>query len=151
MRQQRDVVGLQRIGVAVHVVAERRVHEMLDAGTLRNDVCSVTAVAPLSLQTVAHAAIGADVGAAEAIDRLLRIADDEQRARPDACPSIVAREQQQQLGLQRIGVLELVDQDDAEALSGTRGRHRRVVADQIARLDQQIEKVERAGPCLRSS
>ena len=35
------------------------------------------------LELIAHVAIDADVGAAEAIDRLLRIADDEQRAGPD--------------------------------------------------------------------
>ena len=57
---------------------------------------------------------------------------------------VVAGEAEQQLGLQRIGVLELVDEDDAEALAEL-AAHIGVVADQIARLDQQIEEVERAG------
>ena len=65
-------------------------------GTLRNEVCSVTAVAPLVAEIVGNAPIGADVGAAEAIDRLLRIADDEERAGADSAV-VIAGEAQQQL------------------------------------------------------
>ena len=58
-------------------------------------------------------------------------------------PSSAPAELEQQLGLQRIGVLELVDEDDAEALAEL-AAHLRVVAHEVARLDQQIEKIERA-------
>ena len=68
--------------------------------------------------------IGRDVGAAEAVDRLLGIADQEQRARAKrecrpvgaiAVPRRLAAEAPEYLGLQRVGVLELVDEDVAEA------------------------------------
>ena len=50
-------------------------------GTLRNDCCSMTGRACCCFEPiVADALIHADIGAAEAIDRLLRIADDEERA-----------------------------------------------------------------------
>ena len=104
-------------------------------------------------QAVADLAVDADVGAPEAVDRLLRIADEEQRARPrpDLPPvglvGIVGGEQQQDLGLQRIGVLELVDEDAREARLEA-APHAGVVAHQIARAEQQIEEVERAGARL---
>ena len=55
----------------------------------------------------AHAPVGLDVGATKPVDRLLRVADDEQLARH------VAGEEQQDLGLDRIGILKLVDEDRA--------------------------------------
>ena len=62
-------------------------------------------------------------------------------------PSSSPARAQQQLRLQRIGVLEFVDQDDAEAPAEF-AAHFRVVADEVARLDQQVEEVERAGLLL---
>jgi hypothetical protein len=61
--------------------------------------------------------IGVDVGAAKAIDGLLRIADYEQATRPQLPfdPRLIGRafaaEPPQDLCLEGIGVLELVDQD----------------------------------------
>ena len=61
-----------------------------------------------------------DIGAAEAIDRLLWIADDEELTGDRtnsigiADARIVGGEQQQNVGLNRIGVLKLVDEDAAE-------------------------------------
>src|SRR4029079_9593151 len=58
----------------------------------------------------------ADVGTAKTVDRLLRVADQEELTRCglDAAPvargGIVGGEQQQDLRLERIGVLELVDE-----------------------------------------
>ena len=57
--------------------------------------------------------------------------------------SIVGREQQQDLGLERIGVLELVDEDPLE-LALQVPADRGVVANQIARARQQIAEIERA-------
>ena len=64
-----------------------------------------------------------DVRAAEAVDRLLRIADDDEPARARDAPSpSTSRQQQRELGLDRVGVLELVDQHAAVAAAGsTRG------------------------------
>ncbi len=104
---------------------------------------------PALLDPAADLAIDRDVGAAEAIDRLLGIADDEEtaglrlRLPPVGLARIVGGEQQQDLGLQRIGVLELVDEDALEAALEALA-HAPVVAHQVACDEQQIEKIERA-------
>ena len=61
---------------------------------------------------------------------------------------IFGREQQQQLGLQRVGILEFVDEQMREPLL-KRGPHLVMIAHQIARADQQIEEIERTEPRLR--
>src|SRR5207245_10059019 len=94
--------------------------------------------AAAALELSADARVGTDVGAAETIDRLLRVADDEQLA------GHVVGEQQQDLGLDGIGVLELVD-EDADELRLQMGANVGVRPDQIARLREQIGEVERAG------
>src|SRR5439155_12494109 len=72
------------------------------------------------LELLADAPVGADVSTAEAINRLLGIADDEQLAADRPClpalghAGIVGREEQQDFRLNRIGVLELVDEDARE-------------------------------------
>ena len=53
-------------------------------GTLRNDCLSTTGRACCCVEPIADALIHADIGAAESIDGLLRIADDEERAGTDA-------------------------------------------------------------------
>ena len=121
MRRQRHVAGLQRQLVGGHLRRERRVDEPLDrrhAAVARRQLQHASAAA---LELPADAPVGADVGAAEPVDRLLRIADDEQLAghgrdvASSRSPSrIVGRQQQQDLGLDRIGVLELVDEDPRE-------------------------------------
>ena len=141
---ERDVVGLQRVSIAGHVGPECGVHEPLDRRHaakrgLQRDLHGAGGV-----ELVADLPIGADIGAPEAIDRLLGIADDKERARPERRFVAFAREPPQQIGLQRIGVLELVDEQDAEAAAKLFADFG-VVAHQVARLDQQIEKVERAG------
>ena len=64
--------------------------------------------------------VGGDVGAAEAVDRLFGIAHEEERTRPERerrpvagvtfCRRLAA-EAPENLGLERVGVLELVDED----------------------------------------
>ena len=54
-----------------------------------------------------------------------------------------AREQQQDLGLERVGVLELVDEDVREAALKL-GAHLGAVADEVARAQQEVEEVERS-------
>ena len=106
------------------------------------------AVGVLGAEGVARLHIGADIGAAEAIDRLLGIADQEERARPDAEPGPVvvaidrlAAKPPEDLGLQGIGVLELVDEDVGETLP-ERAADVVMVAQQIARGEDQIVEVE---------
>ena len=146
---ERDVARLQRQVVAGHHGRERGVHERLDlrhAAKARRQVHKRGA--PL-LDPAADLAIDGDVGAAEAVDRLLGIADDEEaaglrlRLAPVGLARIVGGEEQEDLGLQRIGVLELVDEDALEAALEALA-HAPVVAHQVARDEQQIEKIERA-------
>ena len=55
--------------------------------------------------------VGVDVGAAEGVDRLLRVADEDERR------AAVAERAAHDVPLDGVGVLELVDEDDAVALS----------------------------------
>ncbi|MYD86991.1 MAG: hypothetical protein F4Y14_12910 [Acidobacteria bacterium] len=94
-----------------------------------------------------HLPVDADVGAPEAVDRLLGVSHQEELARPGrhlapvALVGIARRQQQQDLGLQRIGVLELVHEDARIALLRV-AADAVVVADQVPRLQQQIDEVE---------
>ena len=102
---------------------------------------------------VADGPVRADIGAAEPVYRLFRIADDEQLARfgagvePVLDAIVSGGEQQQDFRLHRIGILELVHEDAGEPTL-------QVAADlvigpqQIARAGQQIGEVERPFPAL---
>ena len=74
-----------------------------------------------------------DVGVAEAVDRLELVADEEE---------ILGRQQVDQLALEPVRVLELVDEDGAEApaLPLADGR---VVAEEVAGVQLQVFEVER--------
>ena len=96
-----------------------------------------------------------DVGPAEPVDRLLRVADEEQPARldlhlpprPGPGVGIRRRDQHRQLDLDGIGVLELVEQEPLITVGGRRphlhpvhgvaqhgpGQHQQVVELQLAR------------------
>ncbi len=106
-------------------------------GRARKLVRNVTRLAPAASQHLVHAAINADIGAPEAIDRLLRVAHQKElpgnRASftPVRRSRIAGGQQQQDLGLQRIGVLELIDEDAFETLLKARA-HLRVVPDEIS-------------------
>src|SRR5687768_16564295 len=98
-------------------------------------------------------AVQGHVGSAESIDRLLRVADQEQlawhgmRLSPFGYVSIVCREQQQDLDLERIGVLKLINKEVREAALEF-GTHHGVTAHQVARADQKVVEVQRAHPLL---
>ena len=62
---------------------ERGVDRALDARTPRKLAAARTRVRRRASSSVRRRRVDADVGAAEPVDRLLRIADDEQLARPD--------------------------------------------------------------------
>ncbi len=110
-----------RIAIAVHQRRERRVHELLNVGNAAEALAQLDARRAALDEHLAHAPVDVHVRAPEPIDRLLRIADDEELAGDgnDLLPArlgrIIGGEQQQQLGLQWIGVLELVDEEPPEA------------------------------------
>ena len=80
----------------------------------------------------------ADVGVAEAVDRLELVSDGEQ---------VVALERAQDPHLAGVGVLELVDHHELEAL-GPAAPQGAVAVEQRARLDLQVVEVERSAAPL---
>ena len=150
---RRSAVDRRIVFRRLHDLLERRVYDTLDVGAgaetrLQRDLNSAG-----FFQQLVHISIHRHVGAAESVDRLFRIADDEElaanrlRVLPFGNRWIGGRQQHEDLGLQRIGVLKLVDKDALEALLKARS-HDRVVSDQISRLHEQIEEIERAGSAL---
>jgi len=151
---ERNVVRLQRERVAGHDRRERRVHDRLDLRHAAEAGGQLHGFRSARHEPLAHVAINADIGAPEAVDRLLRIADDEEAARHrrDLAPVVLlrirGREQQEDLGLERIGILEFVDEDVRESRLET-AADAGVAGDQVAGFQQQIEEVERTGPGLQ--
>ena len=95
--------------------------------------------------------VDAQVGTSEAVDRLLGVTDDDERTRQDldlvprtVTRAVVARRQQRgELDLQRVGVLELVEEDRPPP--PRRGRaDSGIGAEQLAREDEQVVELERA-------
>src|SRR5204862_5258944 len=79
--RQRDVGGLKGNRVGGHVGREGPVHETLDLGNTAEIRRELQHAAAASIEMVAHSPVGTDVRTAEPVDRLLRVADDEQLAR----------------------------------------------------------------------
>ena len=119
-------------------------------GRARKLVRKVTLFAPAACKHLVDAAINADVGPPEAVNGLLRVSHQKELSRnrasftPVRCSCIAGGQQQQDLGLQRIRILELVDEDSFETLLEA-GAHLRVIVDEIACFEQEVEKVEGAG------
>ena len=99
-----------------------------------------------------------DVGAAEAVDRLLRVADDEEMAGCDR--DLVPRRRGQrgiarvgrgdadrELDLDRVGVLELVEQEPRVALVEPRPHDRTLlgVTQKLTGEDEQVVELELSG------
>ena len=158
MGSERDVGRLERQRVAGHDRTERVVHARLDPGDAAEAGIEVQGLRAERGQPVADFAVDADVRAAEAVDRLLRIADEKQRAGPGTrAPPVrlvvvVGREQQEDLRLERIGVLELVDEDPLEARLKS-AAHLRVVArrDRAPRGADRGSRAPRPGSSARRS
>ncbi len=148
-RREGDVPGLLDVGVLVHGDAEGQVHGALKVrrrAEARRELHPATA---LTQDLRHHLLVHADVGPPEPVNRLLRVTHQEQApgartdARPVALVRIVRRQQQEELGLQRVGILELVHEEAGEAhleVAPCRG----VISDQVAGADQEIEEVERS-------
>ena len=146
-RFQRNVARLQRLAATVHDRMERRVHGPLNVGYAAEALTKLDLSGPTPLQLFAHMEICLYVGAAETVDRLLRVSHHEQlawdgrRSTPVGLPWIVGREQQQQLGLQWVRVLEFVDENPAEPRLEV-PPHRGIITKQISCTNQQIKEVE---------
>ena len=101
IRFERDISGLVRVAIAVHQRFERRVHDMLDIGNAAETLAKLDWPGASFDEHFAHASIDIHVRAPEAINRLLRIADDEELAGDgsDVLPArlirIISRQQQQ--------------------------------------------------------
>ena len=118
-------------------VAERRARQDRRETLEHGGVGAPVAVQGLRGRVGAGAQVGGDVGAAEPVDRLLRVADEHE------CAVSVERGAQD-VPLHGVGVLELVDHDDpvpgADALRGGGAGGR--VGERVAQQDQEVVVVE---------
>ena len=136
-RRDRLVRRLVRLVGLLDQVGEDAVDEAQDGGPRAEVLRQVQDARPRGAPLATQLAEEAHLGAPEAVDRLLGVAHHHERAGP------VAGEEPRHLDLQRVGVLELVDHQEAEALPEP-GADARVVAQRVARLHQQVEEVEDA-------
>ena len=94
--------------------------------------------------------VGADIGAPKPIDRLLGVPDNEEfsgrgrDAAPIALVRVVCHEKQQDLGLQRVGVLKLVHKHARESCLERRAGVA-MVSNEIPRFEQQVHEIQSAG------
>ena len=151
--RQSHVWWLLRHDVVGHQRRECRVHETLDGrrGTKAGRESRLLRVA--LPEPIADDPVGADVGPAEAVDGLLGIADDEKRPRPglhfapvnraDAIGVRRAGQEHHDLGLQRVGILELVDEQVRQPFA-ERPPDLGIVAQQVTRAQQQVHEIQRA-------
>jgi hypothetical protein len=152
-RLERHVGGLAAALASLHPRLEGRVDRLLERRDAAEALRQVQHVGAGSNELLLGAFVDGDVGTSEAVDRLLGVAHDEELPgdgddlAPLADLRIRRGQEQQDLGLQRVGVLELVDEEVAEALLEPRP-HLRVVAHQIARPQQQVEEVEATAATL---
>ena len=141
LRRRPGLVSEQDPGVGAVVPGDQlRAGAEVDAKARLRRPLGVRVGGPL--EEVADLRVSVDVGAPEAVDRLLRVAHHQQSARRrggvrPVVGLVLGGEQQHDLGLQRVGVLELVDQDVRVALAEEPPRPG-TGHEQVARLDQQI-------------
>src|SRR3990167_9108243 len=97
--------------------------------------------------------VGLHVGTAKTIDSLLRVAHKKEGTRPDGallprqCQIPFTGETPEDLGLQWVGILELIDQDSWIA-RGQSSTHGLVSLEEIACVMQQVVEVEQSGLSL---
>ena len=133
--------------VSGHFRFKRGIHKLLNIGNGAEAAREADESDTALLQRIANLPVEHQVGPAELVDRLLGIADQEQfpGLRPDLLPirfgRIVAAQQQQDLDLQRIGVLKFVDEQMAEALLQIAANFH-LAAEQIADITEQVDKIQ---------
>ena len=148
VRLERRVGRLLARRLGRELRAEDRVHPVAEAPG-RAKVRRQREQPAVLLDAAAHEAVRLDVGAPETVDGLLRVAHDEERARARRQPSpvpavgVAAGQVEKDFRLDRIGVLELVDEDRQEALlEGAPDGG--MVAQKIPRVEQEILEVQAA-------
>src|SRR5690606_10184807 len=113
---------------------------VIDEAEDRRATAEVLGERQYAARTVAEAAFELvperDVGATEAVDALLRVADEDQARRRGIARDGEPAEQVGHLALDRIDILELVDDEEADATLG--GVPHAGLAQQVARRDQQL-------------
>ena len=108
----------------------------------------------LGRQVCAEFLVQKDIGAAKSVDRLLGISDQKQlpglrpHRPPFALTGIIGRQENENLGLHRIGILELIHEYMAEAIL-EQAANIGIVADQISSSNQQVHKVDFSRPNLQ--
>ncbi len=125
-------------------LAERRAEQVVDGGEHLGPRAVVLGERQPLRRSFAAGAEDRDVGVAEAVDRLELVADEEHVLRRPA------REQVDQLALQRVRVLELVDHDRAETqLLGLADRARRPRGGRVRGAGGPRSRAPTRAPCLR--
>jgi hypothetical protein len=125
-------------------------------GTLRKLVVSLTTVAPARARALADVAVDPDVGAAEPVDRLLRVADDEEAARDGRDGAPVGLRGRTTASSRRSSAWSgSVSWNSSTKMCVKRSwkpRRTSRCPHEVARLQQQVEEVERAlrAPSARS-
>ena len=146
---ERNVVRLSADGIGLYLRREGRVDGQLQRPHGAEVSLQVDHSHPGGLEDLLDLLVQDHVGAAEPIDRLLGVSHQKELSGngPDPAPvrllGVVRRQQQQDLRLQRVRVLELVDEDVAEVFLEI-PPDGRSVPDQVASLDQQVHEVESA-------
>ena len=147
MRVELHVVRLVILGRRLHRVRHRGVHELLNRGHGPKAHGEMDPPRPGAHQLVLHALVERDVGPSEPVDRLLGVGDEEKLPRdghhlaPVVLGGIRRGEKEKDLGLEGIGVLELVDEDVSEArleLAPDLG----VLFQKVAGASEEVEKIE---------
>ena len=154
MRREGDVAGLEGLIVGAHLVAKCRVHESLDLRHAPVAGRQLHMTSTVSLKLGADVPIRRDVGASEPVDGLFRVSDDEQLSseRRDTAGIGVARivggQQQQDIGLDRIGILKFVNKDSR--IPSLQMRTNRLIAgNQAPGSHQKVYEVQTPGGVKR--
>ena len=151
---QRHVVGLvPAVGRPPHPALE----DLVDGGEDRRGRAEVGRDVLHGSRAQQHLLglfVGLDVRPPEGVDRLLGIAHDEQLPGPEAHlvprpgAGAVFGQEKDDLGLERVRILELVHQDRIEAALEV-GADLAVVAEEVARLEQEVVEIEHPLPRLQ--
>ena len=130
-----------------HRRCKGRVDKGLDRGRRPKTGGEVQEFRAGAKKALLHFLIECDVSASEAVDGLLRIADEKQLAgdgadsAPICAAWIVGGKQKEDLGLEGISVLELVDEEVGEALLQLM-THAGIIANEVAGLNEEVQKIE---------
>ena len=141
---------LERRNIGEHVL-EHTIGPLAEERCCPEVGCEWNETSPALVNEFVHPTVDLDVSPAKAVDRLLRVADDEQRARPErhgrpvGCVAPVAGQPGHHFGLNRVGVLELIDEEPLVLL--LQGPpHRAVLAEHAGGALQEVFVLQRQRP-----